>query len=144
MLLHGEESMTTKEAQLCSPLRLAYVGDTIWDLLVRTRLMFLGYNLHHMHEEAVRSVNAQAQAAGFHKIESFLTEEEQAIARRGRNAHARHPAPKHQTPEDYQAATALETLFGFLYLTGQEERIRDLFSKTLETGDAYACCRDEM
>ena len=100
LLLLGEQPMTTNEAQLCSPLRLAYIGDTIWDLLVRSRLMFLGYNLHHMHEEAVRSVNAQAQAAGFHRIEEILTDEETAVARRGRNAHARHPAPKNQTPED--------------------------------------------
>lgn len=144
MLLHGEQPMTLKEAQLCSPLRLAYIGDTIWDLLVRTRLMFMGLNLHHMHETAVKSVNAQAQAAGFRRIEGLLSVEEEAIARRGRNAHARHPAPKNQTAGDYQAATALETLFGYLYLTGQNDRIRELFSKASETEEEHAGCTNEM
>lgn len=144
MLLTGEQPMTSKEAQLCSPLRLAYIGDTIWDLLVRSRLMFKGYNLHHMHEDAVRSVNAQAQATAFGRIESSLTEDEETIAKRGRNAHARHPSPKHQSPSDYQYATALETLFGYLYLTGQEERIRELFSIASGMEENYAGCTDEM
>ncbi len=129
MLLHGEEPMQLTEAELQSPLRLAYIGDTIWDLLVRSRLFFRKLNLHHMHEEAVQAVNAQAQAAAFRLVEPFLSEKEASIARRGRNAHARHPAPKHQSPEDYQKATALETLFGYLYLTGQEDRIRELCSR---------------
>ena len=144
MLLDGEQPMTMNDAQMCSPLRLAYVGDTVWDLLVRTRLMLMGYNLHHMHESAVQAVNAQAQAVSFHRIEGLLTNEEEAIARRGRNAHARHPAPKNQTPGDYQVATALETLFGFLYLTGQDERIQELFLKASETGEEHAGCTNEM
>ena len=126
MLLHGEEPMSPVDAERLSPLRLAYIGDTVWDLLVRSRVLFQGLNLHHMHEEAIQAVNAGAQAAAFRAVDPVLTEKEASIARRGRNAHARHPAPKHQSPEDYQAATALETLIGYLYLTGQEDRIREL------------------
>lgn len=54
------------------------------------------------------------------------------MVRRGRNAHARHPAPKHQQPADYQAATGLETLAGYLYLTGQTDRLRELFHASQE------------
>lgn len=128
MLLHGEEPLSIEEVTRMTPLRLAYIGDTIWDLMVRTELVFMGYNVHHMHQEAVGRVNANAQATAFRAISPSLTEAEAAMARRGRNAHSRHPVPKHQTPEDYQAATALETLFGYLYLTGQRDRLRELFS----------------
>ena len=138
MLLEGHACMTEEEAQQCSPLRLAYIGDTVWDLLTRTRLMYLNHNLHHMHEEAIASVNAHAQSQAYAAVSPFLTQKEEAIARRGRNAHARHGAPKHQSPADYQAATALETLFGYLYLTGQEERIRLLFAMTQHTEESHA------
>ena len=76
--------------------------------------------------------NAGAQAAALARIASLLTPEEEDIARRGRNAHARHPAPKNQNPADYQSATGLEALIGFLYLTGQEARALELFRRSQE------------
>ncbi len=135
--------MTEEEATRCSPLRLAYVGDTIWDLLIRTKLFLESFNLHHMHEMAVQSVNAHAQMLVYRKIEPFLSEKELVIAKRGRNAHVKHGIPKHQTHDDYLAATALETLFGYLYLTGQNERIRTLFRLGLlqETKEEEPCQR---
>jgi len=125
--LRESAPMTEETARLLNPLQLAYIGDTVWDLLVRTRLLYRGRNLRHMHQEAVAHVNAAAQAAALRRLEGVTTEQENDILRRGRNAHARHPVPKNQDPGDYSAATALEALIGYLYVTGQEERLLQLF-----------------
>lgn len=124
--------MQPDDARRLNPLQLAYVGDTVYDLLTRSRMLYRGYNLHHCHQEAVATVNARAQAEALGRIESLLTAEEAAIVRRGRNTHAHHAAPKNQSAMDYQAATALEALVGYLYLTGQEERLLALFQQSQE------------
>ena len=127
MSLRESAPMTEEAARLLNPLQLAYIGDTVWDLLIRSRLLYRGRNLRHMHQEAVQHVNAAAQAAALRKLDGLSTEPEEDILRRGRNAHARHPVPKNQDPADYSAATALEALVGYLYITGQEERLLHLF-----------------
>lgn len=127
MILRESPPMTPEAARLLNPLQLAYLGDTVWELMIRSRLLYLGRNVHHMHRDAVAGVNAGAQATALSRLNGLLTDEEADIVRRGRNAHARHPAPRHQNPADYQAATGLEALFGFLYVTGQEDRLRMLF-----------------
>ncbi len=124
-----------EEARLRSPLQLAHLGDAVWTLLIRTRLIAKGRNAHHMHQDAVAGVNAHAQAVAMEKIESLLTDDEQDIVRRGRNAHARHAAPRHQDPADYAKSTALEALCGYLYLTGQEERLLYLFAVSQEENE---------
>ena len=128
MSLRQSPPMTEAEARLLNPLKMAYLGDSVWELMVGGRLIALGYNVRHMHKEAVASVNARAQAEALQHIGSLLTEAEAEIVRRGRNAHPHHAAPRHQELADYQAATALEALMGYLYLTGQEDRIKQLFS----------------
>lgn len=132
MSLWEREPLTEAEARLLSPLRLAYMGDTVWELLIRQRLLHSGKSVRHMHQGAVGGVNAAAQAEALRRIEPMLTEAERDVMLRGRNAHARHAAPKHQQQADYQAATALEAVFGYLYLTGQEERILLLFARSQE------------
>lgn len=127
MSLREAPPMTEEAARLLNPLQLAFIGDTVWDLLVRTRLVYRGRNLRHLHQDAVAHVNAKAQAAALKRLENATTEAEGDILRRGRNAHARHPVPKNQDPADYASATGLEALVGYLYLTGQEERILYLF-----------------
>ena len=127
MSLREHEPMSLAKARMLSPLQLAYIGDTVWELLIRSRLIARGLNVRHMHQGAVSGVNAAAQAQSLARIEEMLNEEETEIVRRGRNSHARHPSPKHQDPADYQAATALEALIGYLYLSGQEERLMTLF-----------------
>ena len=127
MSLRESAPMVEEKARLMSPLQLAYIGDTVWDLLIRSRLVYRGFNVRHMHRDAVAGVNAAAQSASLSRIEPLLTEAERGIVQRGRNAHARHPSPRHQDPADYQASTALEALIGYLYLTGQEERLLTLF-----------------
>lgn len=120
-------ALSEREARLKSPLALAFVGDTVWDLLVRQRLLLTRAQVGALHRQAVRCVNAGAQAESASRVEPHLTPEEADIFRRGCNAHARHAAPKNQDPFAYSRATGLEALFGYLYLTGQEQRIRELF-----------------
>ncbi len=137
MTLRETAPMSQERAQLLNPLQLAYLGDSVWDLLVRSRLVYAGRNVHNMHRAATGSVNAGAQAQALSRMQPLLSPQEAEIARRGRNAHARHPAPRNQDPADYQAATALEALVGFLYVTGQEERLLALFRHSQEE-DAHA------
>lgn len=138
LTLREEAPMSVDDARRLNPLQLAYLGDTVFDLLTRSRMLYRGYNLHHCHQEAVAVVNARAQAEALARIEATLTEEESAIVRRGRNAHAHHAAPKNQSAMDYQAATALEALVGYLYLTGQEARLLQLFQKSQEVSSCPA------
>jgi ribonuclease-3 family protein len=119
--------LSLQEAKLKNPLSLAFVGDTVWDLLTRQRLLLSQAQVNALHKKAVACVNAGAQAEAAQKIEPHLTEEEMDIFRRGQNAHARHATPKNQDPFAYSRATALEALLGYLYLTGQTERILSLF-----------------
>lgn len=117
-----------QEARMKNPLSLAFVGDTVWDLLIRQRLLLSQAHVNALHRQAVAQVNAGAQARAAEALEPLLTPEEADVFRRGQNAHARHNAPKNQDPVAYSRATALEALLGYLYLTGQEERILALFA----------------
>ena len=132
MTLRELAPMGVSRARMLNPLQLAYIGDGVWELLVRSRLIYMGRSARHVHKEAVACVNAHAQSVAFRRIEEMLTEEEADVARRGRNAHAHHAAPKNQDAADYRAATALEALIGYLYLTGQEERLLTLFKRSQE------------
>ena len=124
--------MPVMDARMMNPLQLAHLGDTVWDLLVRSRLAWAHRNIRNMHKDAVACVNAQAQAKALTRILPLLTDEEQDIVRRGKNVHPHHAAPKNQDPYDYQLATALEALVGYLYLSGQEDRILVLFKASQE------------
>ncbi len=131
-MLREYPPMEKDRARLLNLLQLAHVGDTVWDLMVRTRLIYQGRNVRNMHKEAVACVNAGAQAKAMQRILPLLTEEEGDIARRGKNVHPHHAAPKNQDAVDYHHATALEALVGYLYLTGQEERLLELFRVSQE------------
>jgi len=85
-----------------------------------------------MHKQAVRMVSAAAQARMLEAIEPELTEAEADIARRGRNAQAKHAAPKNADPADYAHATGLEALWGYLFVTGQTQRLAELIGMALE------------
>ena len=113
---------------MLNPLQLAYAGDAVWEVLIRQRLLFQKLSVHHMHVECVRQVNAASQAAYMNRIQDQLTPKEKSVAQRGRNAHARHPAPRNQHPADYAEATAFETLIGYLYVTDQSDRLQELLS----------------
>jgi len=124
--------MDKDRARRLNSLQLAHVGDTVWDLLVRSRLIYQGRNVRNMHKDAIACVNAGAQARAMERILPLLTEEEADVARRGKNAHPHHAAPKNQDVIDYHQATGLEALVGYLYLTGQEERLLTLFQASQE------------
>lgn len=120
-----------------NPLQMAYVGDTIHDLYVRSLLLARGMSVGAMHKQAVRMVSAAAQARMLDVIEPMLTQEEADIARRGRNAQAKHAAPRHADPADYARATGLEALWGYLYITGQCKRLDTLMNAALEDACAH-------
>ena len=115
------------DVKTLSPLTLAFIGDGVFDLFVRERLV-TAHNrpvgaLHRLAVERVRC-GAQAQAAAL--VMPLLSEEELDVFKRGRNAHTSH-TPKNASPADYHAATGLEALFGYLYLKGEIGRLRVLF-----------------
>ncbi len=111
-----------------STLGLAFVGDGVYDLIVREELVCEANRpVKELNLKKVEVVRCQAQASLVKKIEPFLTEEEADVLRRGRNAHVTH-APKSATMADYHAATAFEALLGYLYLSDKIERIRELLS----------------
>lgn len=113
-----------KQGQLPGSLELAYLGDTLWDLFVREELVKTGGRMKELHRAAVARVRASAQSRALARIEDGLTEDEAAVVRRARNAHQ--TPPKNADPADYCRATALEALFGYLYLTGRLERMKTL------------------
>ena len=115
-----------------SPLTLAFVGDCVYDLVVRTIVVGrANTNPNRLHKQKADVVKAQAQAACAEALLELLTEEELAVYKRGRNAHS-HSAAKNASIGDYRKATGLEALYGFLYLTGQNERMLELIALSLE------------
>ena len=115
-----------------NPLSLAFVGDGVFELLVRERLCCESrLPVSALHRQAVEQVCARRQAEDGRRLQSLLTEEEQEVYRRGRNARVHH-VPKNAAVADDHAATALEALFGYLYLQGKGERVRELFAALLE------------
>lgn len=110
-----------EHGQLPGALELALVGDSVYDLYVRSRLVRKGGRVKDIHKNAVRHVNAHAQAMALDKIEEELTEDEAGVVRRARNA--KQTPTKNADAGDYHKATALEALLGYLYLTGQTERL---------------------
>ncbi|MCR5552756.1 MAG: ribonuclease III [Oscillospiraceae bacterium] len=119
-----------------SELALAHVGDAVFELLVRQELCCVkAAPMRDLHRMTVARVNAPAQAARMEKLLPLLTPEELTVYKRGRNAHT-HQAPKSASPGQYARATGLETLFGWLWLTGQIDRIAVLFAAGKEDADA--------
>ena len=115
-----------------SPLPLAFVGDGVYELLVREYLAAQGNcPVKKLHARKVELVRCQAQAQALEKIWPQLTPEEQEVAQRGRNAHVGH-VPKNAALADYHGATALEALFGYLYLSADMTRLRELFRCVIE------------
>jgi len=127
-LCNGEK----KDPKMLSPLVLAYIGDTVYDLYVRTMLITKQDSTpHKLHLAAAGYVCAAGQARAFRKVETLLTEEEQAAYRRGRNAHSG-TVPKNASVTDYHTATGLEALIGYLFLSGRDDRINELMQIAME------------
>jgi len=122
----AQSAFSLPDSRELNPLQMAYLGDTLHDLYVRSMLVSRKMSVGAMHKQAVRMVSAAAQARMLEAIEPELTEQEADITRRGRNAQAKHAAPKHADPADYAHATGLEALWGYLYVTKQTDRLDTL------------------
>ncbi len=110
-----------------SPLTLAFIGDTVFDLLVREDLICKANRPpNDLHNLAVKKVKASAQAEFIEKLTPYLTENELAVFKRGRNAKSGH-LPKNASQSDYHMATGFEALIGYLYLANQLDRIKELY-----------------
>ncbi len=108
-----------------SALTLAYIGDAVYELFVRTYLLRdANFPVHRLHKTAIKMVNAKAQSDLYQKIKDTLTDEETAVYKRGRNTNS-HP-PKNADMVDYKSATGVEALIGYLYLKGDSNRILEL------------------
>ncbi|MBE6662093.1 MAG: ribonuclease III [Ruminococcaceae bacterium] len=120
--------MMALDVKQVSTAALAYLGDSVWELLVRQMLVGEGISeSRRLNTEALGYVTASAQAAAVKRILDALTEEENAVYHRGRNiGHTN--VPKRATVMEYRMATGLEALFGYLHLTGRSERIEELFA----------------
>lgn len=147
MLSYLKESFGISEIDLktYSPLTLAYIGDGVYELVIRTLLVGQGNcQVQKLHQRASMLVKAGTQAAMAEALKEVLTEEEQQVFRRGRNAHSGTMA-KHATMADYRRATGFEALIGFLYLKEDWERIVDLVKQgLLKTGNLPDSGRDTL
>ena len=121
------------EINTLSPLALAFLGDSVYEMFIRTKILSMGNRpANELHKIAVGYVKAKAQAVAGHKILEILTEEETDIYKRGRNTNI-HTVPKNADMADYRHATALEALVGYLYLKGDEERLHEILNIAFET-----------
>ncbi len=115
-----------------STLGLAHLGDGVYELMVRSWLVLHGKaKAKDLHKATVQYVAAPAQAERFGRIQPLLTQEEEDIFRRGRNT-APHSVPKAASRAQYQTATGLEALFGWLYLQGRTERLNEMFERLMD------------
>ena len=139
-----EESVTILEAikqhfacgevdvRTYSPLALAYIGDAIYDLVIRTIVVERGNtSANKLHKKTVTYVNARVQARMIEAMIEELTEEEQAVYKRGRNAKS-YTTAKNASVIEYRKATGFEALCGYLYLTGNQERMLALIKTAIE------------
>lgn len=116
--------------QELNPLVLAFIGDAVFDLHIRLALVAGGHpQARGLHEAAVAYVRAGAQAGALRRLEGELTDTEQGIVRRARNARPGH-MPRNADPAEYHQATAFEALVGYLFLTGQTDRLKELLRRS--------------
>lgn len=124
---NNQQAGQKADVRLYSPQALAFLGDAVYELLVRERIVLKANRpVSELHLQAVEQVRASYQSQAYAVIEPLLTEEEAAALKRGRNLNSVKP-PKNGNVRDYRRATGLESLFGYLYVQGRLERINELF-----------------
>ena len=123
----------TAEINAMSNLSIAYLGDAVFELMVRARLCLVSGSTAsgELHTRAVEMVKASAQAEIAERLMPLLNDTEKDVFRRGRNSKV-HTTPHSASKSDYHAATGLETLFGYLYLRGETGRLNELFNAAME------------
>lgn len=121
-------SRSSENPNQYSPLALAFIGDGIYNLMVKEYILSSANRPNgDLHLMSVEKINAVFQSEAYKKIEPLLTEDEISVYKRGRNAHTPR-APKKATLAQYHSATGLETLFGWFYVSGQDERMKEIFN----------------
>ena len=121
------EPLTQAQARQYSPLALAFLGDSVYAMLVREYLVREANRpAAKLHEQKIQLVCAAFQAQAIDRLIPLLTEEEIAVYKRGRNAN--NTVPRHTSAQDYHKATGLEALFGYLHLLGEQARLEELFA----------------
>lgn len=121
------EPLTQAQARQYSPLALAFLGDSVYEILVREYLVREANRpAAKLHEQKIQLVCAAFQAQAIDRLIPLLTEEETAVYKRGRNAN--NTVPRHTSAQDYHKATGLEALFGYLHLLGEQARLEELFA----------------
>ena len=124
---------SSSDVNMMSALSLAFVGDSVYDLMIRSYILSNGdARAEMLHKLATKYANASFQAAAAQKLADILTEEELAVYKRGRNAHSAH-TPKNKSESEYHKATGFEALLGYLYLKGRKDRLKELFEFILNT-----------
>lgn len=134
IIIPDDKGVKTDVSSL-SALALAFVGDSVFDLFIRTMLVGSGKKVRDLHREAVGYVKASAQAAILERLEPELTQEERDIVRNARNAKV-NTVPKHADIMDYHYSTAFEALLGYLYLMGQNRRLNDILLMAYNIGSS--------
>ena len=121
------EPLTQAQARQYSPLALAFLGDSVYEILVREYLVREANRpAAKLHEQKIQLVCAAFQAQAIDRLLPLMTEEETAVYKRGRNAN--NTVPRHTSAQDYHKATGLEALFGYLHLLGEQARLEELFA----------------
>lgn len=127
-----ERTKSEAEINTMSPLSWAYVGDCVYELYIRMKLINnTKLKPHGLHLESIKYVKAKAQAEILKNLETELTEKELEIVKRGRNAENHH-LPKNATVQEYMYSTAFEALIGYLYLTKQDARLISLLDLAMQ------------
>ena len=128
-----ERKKKIEEVNMLSPLVWAYIGDSVFEMFIRVNLVnHSNAKPHKLHKQSIHYFKAQAQAEILKKIQDSLTPKEQEIVRRGRNVQNHHVA-KNANVAEYAQSTAFEALIGYLYLTKQDERLKEILESSIQT-----------
>lgn len=131
-MIKSKFGIDNQDIRTISPLTLAYIGDSIYDLIIRTIVVTQGNKqVNKLHKEVSTLVKAHGQVLMYEAVEGILTEEEKSIFKRGRNAKS-YTSAKNATKIDYRKATGYEALLGYLYLEDKMDRVLELISEGLE------------
>ncbi len=127
----GEEALEEKDF---SPLMLAYLGDAVFEIAVRTHLCKSGnQRIKDFHKQSIQYVNAEMQSQIVHALFDELSEKEQEIVKKGRNTKS--TVPKSASAVSYRYATGFEALLGYLYVTGQRDRLLWTLDRSIQIGE---------
>lgn len=129
-------SLSDMDVRMMNPLKLAFLGDAIYEAYIRTYLISqFVLTPHEMSKKAKQYVNANAQATAVHRLKEAFSEDEWQMIKRGRNQKS-NTVPKNALLSDYRYATGYEALIGYLYLTSQKERIYEIVHLTIKAIDS--------